>query len=163
LRSGYRRARFEKEIPMALKSVLAAALVVALPSLALAQETVKPATSASVAATGGMTMADKATVKVTYVTAQPADVMSSKLIGLNVYNNANESVGEIEDLVIVDGKTISAVILGVGGFLGMGERYVSVSPSSIALENKDGKLRALIDTNKDALKSAPAFEYSKKK
>lgn len=148
---------------MALKSVLAAALVVALPSLALAQETVKPATSPSVAATGGMTMADKATVKVTYVTAQPADVMSSKLIGLNVYNNANESVGEIEDLVIVDGKTISAVILGVGGFLGMGERYVSVSPSSIALENKDGKLRALIDTNKDALKSAPAFEYSKKK
>jgi len=153
---------------MALKSVLAAALVVALPSLALAQETVKPATpatttSATTAATGGMTMADKATVKVTYVTAQPADVMSSKLIGLNVYNNANESVGEIEDLVIVDGKTISAVILGVGGFLGMGERYVSVSPSSIALENKDGKLRALIDTNKDALKSAPAFEYSKKK
>jgi sporulation protein YlmC with PRC-barrel domain len=148
---------------MALKSVLAAALVVALPSLALAQETVKPATPATTAATGGMTMADKATMKVTYVTAQPADVMSSKLIGLNVYNNANESVGEIEDLVIVDGKTVHAVVLGVGGFLGMGERYVSVSPSSIALSNKDGKLSAFIDTNKDTLKSAPAFEYSKKK
>lgn len=151
---------------MALKSVLAAALVVALPSLALAQETVKPATpatAATAATTGGMTMADKATVKVTYVTAQPADVMTSKLIGLNVYNNANESVGEIEDLVLVDGKTVSAVILGVGGFLGMGERYVSVSPSSITLANKDGKLRALVDTDKDTLKSAPAFEYSKKK
>jgi sporulation protein YlmC with PRC-barrel domain len=100
---------------------------------------------------------------VTYVTAQPADVMSSKLIGLNVYNNANESVGEIEDLVIVDGKTVSAVILGVGGFLGLGERYVSVSPSSITLAKKDNTLRALIDTDKDALKAAPAFEYSKKK
>jgi len=149
---------------MALKTIFAAALVVALPSLALAQETVKPAApAATTAATGGMAMADKATVKVTYVTAQPADVMSSKLIGLNVYNNANESVGEIEDLVIVDGKTVSAVILGVGGFLGLGERYVSVSPSSITLAKKDNTLRALIDTDKDALKAAPAFEYSKKK
>ncbi|MCJ2081059.1 PRC-barrel domain-containing protein [Methylobacterium sp. J-090] len=146
---------------MALKTIFAAALVAALPSLAFAQETVKPAAPA--ATTGGMTMADKATVKVTYVTAQPADVMSSKLIGLNVYNNANESVGEIEDLVIVDGKTVSAVILGVGGFLGMGERYVSVSPSSITLAKKDNTLRALIDTDKDTLKSAPAFQYSKKK
>ena len=113
---------------MALKTVLAAALVATLPSLAFAQETVKPAATTS--ATGGMTMADKASVKVTYVTAQPADVMSSKLIGLNVYNNANESVGEIEDLVIVDGKTVSAVILGVGGFLGMGERSEEI-PSAM--------------------------------
>lgn len=143
---------------MAIKSILAVALVAALPTLAFAQETVK-----TPASTGGMTMADKATVKLQYVTAQPADVMSSKLIGLNVYNNNGDSVGEIEDLVLVDGKTVHAVILGVGGFLGMGERYVSVAPSSITLTRKDDKLRALVDTDKETLKSAPAFEYSKKK
>lgn len=159
---------------MALKSVLAVALVAALPTLAFAQETVKPApattapttTAPAAAGTGagtGMLMADKAVAKVVFVATQPADVLSSKLIGLNVYNNNNETVGEIEDLVIVDGKTVSAVVLGVGGFLGLGERYVSVSPSSITLAKKDNTLRALIDTDKDTLKSAPAFEYSKKK
>lgn len=156
---------------MAFKSVLAVALVAALPSLAFAQDAAKPATPApaattapsTTAATGGMTMADKATVKVTFVAAQPADVMTSKLIGLNVYNNNGDSVGEIEDLVIVDGKTVHAVILGVGGFLGLGERYVSVSPASLTLSKKDNTLRALIDTDKDTLKNAPAFEYSKKK
>ena len=111
---------------------------------------------------GGMTMADTATAKIKFVTAKPAEVTSSKLVGKNLYNNRNENVGEIEDLVIDNGKTVTGVVVSVGGFLGMGERYVLVDPSSIFLHRADGSLQAMVDTDKDALKSAPEFKYSKK-
>ncbi|WP_298957181.1 PRC-barrel domain-containing protein [uncultured Methylobacterium sp.] len=110
---------------------------------------------------GGMTMAETATAKIKFVTAKPAEVTSSKLVGKNLYNNKNENVGEIEDLVIDNGKTVTGVVVSVGGFLGMGERYVVVDPSSIFLHKADGKLKAMVDTDKDALKNAPEFKYNK--
>ena len=106
-------------------------------------------------------MADTATAKIKFVTAKPADVTASKLVGKNLYNNKNETVGEIEDLVIDNGKTVTGVVVSVGGFLGMGERYVLVDPSSIFLHKADGKLKAMVDTDKDALKNAPEYKYSK--
>ncbi|WP_375276330.1 PRC-barrel domain-containing protein [Methylorubrum thiocyanatum] len=110
---------------------------------------------------GGMTMADTATAKIKFVTAKPAEVTSSKLVGKNLYNNKNETIGEVEDLVIENGKTVTGVVVSVGGFLGMGERYVLVDPSSIFLHKADGKLKAMVDTDKDALKNAPEFKYNK--
>ncbi|CAO4139639.1 PRC-barrel domain-containing protein [Methylorubrum thiocyanatum] len=110
---------------------------------------------------GGMTMADTATAKIKFVTAKPAEVTSSKLVGKNLYNKQNETIGEVEDLVIDNGKTVTGVVVSVGGFLGMGERYVLVDPSSIFLHKADGKLKAMVDTDKDALKNAPEFKYNK--
>ncbi|MGE7152405.1 PRC-barrel domain-containing protein [Methylorubrum rhodesianum] len=110
---------------------------------------------------GGMTMADTATAKIKFVTAKPAEVTSSKIVGKNLYNNKNETIGEVEDLVIDNGKTVTGVVVSVGGFLGMGERYVLVDPSSIFLHKADGKLKAMVDTDKDALKNAPEFKYNK--
>ncbi|WP_066925466.1 PRC-barrel domain-containing protein [Methylobacterium sp. CCH5-D2] len=110
---------------------------------------------------GGMTMADTATAKIKFVTAKPAEVTSSRLVGKNLYNNKNETIGEVEDLVIDNGKTVTGVVVSVGGFLGMGERYVLVDPSSIFLHKADGKLKAMVDTDKDALKNAPEFKYNK--
>ena len=72
-------------------------------------------------------------------------------------------MGEIEDLVIDNGKTVTGVVVSVGGFLGMGERYVLVDPSSIFLHRTDGKLKALVDADKDAVKNAPEFKYDKNK
>ena len=57
-------------------------------------------------------------------------MFSSKLKGLNVYNQKDESVGEITDIAM-KGNQVDALILSVGGFLGMGEHYVAVSPSSV--------------------------------
>ncbi len=111
----------------------------------------------------GMQMANSATMAIEYVTMKPADLMSSKLVGINVYNNHNESLGEIEDLVIENGHTITGVVVSVGGFLGMGESYVAVDPSTIVLNQKDGTWRAFVDTSKDNLKNAPKFSYTKKK
>lgn len=111
---------------------------------------------------GGMTMADTATMGVKFVDVKPADIMSSKLVGTNVYNKQNENLGEIEDLVIENGKAVTGVVVSVGGFLGMGERYVVLDPSTIAVSHKDNKWMAHVDTTKDNLKNAPTFNYQKK-
>ena len=52
---------------------------------------------------------------------------SSKLVGLNVYNDSNESLGSINDLLTDKSGNIKAVVIGVGGFLGVGEHLVAVS------------------------------------
>lgn len=95
-----------------------------------------------------------------YVKAQPTDVLSSNLIGLNVQNSAKETVGEIKDLVVSNG-TLSGLILSVGGFLGIGERNVVVTPSAVNVvySENDKKWSATMDTTKDALKAAPEFKY----
>jgi sporulation protein YlmC with PRC-barrel domain len=51
---------------------------------------------------------------------------SSKLIGVNVYNDNNDKIGEIEELIVDKSSKVDNVVLGVGGFLGMGEHYVAV-------------------------------------
>jgi sporulation protein YlmC with PRC-barrel domain len=51
---------------------------------------------------------------------------SSKLIGVNVYNDNNEKIGDIQELIIDKSGKVENVVLGVGGFLGMGEHYVAV-------------------------------------
>ena len=128
-----------------------------------AQSTVPAATAHTTGmnADKGLRTANSATVAVKFVTVQPADFMSSKLVGVNVYNNQNELLGEIEDLVIDNGKTITGVVVSVGGFLGMGESYVVLDPSTMVLNEKDGKWRAFVDTSKDNLKNAPKFKYTK--
>lgn len=95
-----------------------------------------------------------------YIKAQPTDVLSSNLIGLDVQNTAKDNVGEIKDLVVSNGE-LSGIILSVGGFLGLGERYVVVTPAAVkvAYSENDKKWSATMDTTKDALKAAPEFKY----
>ena len=52
---------------------------------------------------------------------------SSKLVGLNVYNDSNESLGSINDLLTDKSGNIKAAVIGVGGFLGVGEHLVAVA------------------------------------
>jgi len=51
---------------------------------------------------------------------------TSKLVGLNVYNDSNESIGSVNDLLTDKSGDIKAVVIGVGGFLGIGEHLVAV-------------------------------------
>jgi sporulation protein YlmC with PRC-barrel domain len=50
----------------------------------------------------------------------------SKFSGVNVYNDANEKIGDINDVIVDRSGKITNVVVGVGGFLGMGEHYVSI-------------------------------------
>jgi hypothetical protein len=83
---------------------------------------------------------------------------ASKVIGSNVLNDANETIGKIDDLLVTrDGKEPYAV-LSIGGFLGMGTHLVVVRYDSLAFA--DNKI-VLPGGSKDGLKMLPAFEYTK--
>jgi hypothetical protein len=87
-----------------------------------------------------------------------AGYRASKVIGSSVLNDANETIGRIDDLLVTrDGKEPYAV-LSIGGFLGMGTHMVVVRYDS--LKFADNKI-VLPGGTKDGLKMLPAFQYSK--
>jgi sporulation protein YlmC with PRC-barrel domain len=77
------------------------------------------------ATTDSNTMAAPATASDTSSSFQ-GNWRASKMAGLNVYNDKNESVGSINDLLTDKSGSIKAVVIGVGGFLGVGEHLVAV-------------------------------------
>ena len=124
--------------------------------------------AAALAVLGGPVLAQdakttgNAPAEAKFSTVSKDEMFSSKVKGLNVYNQKNESVGEITDIAIKNHQ-VDALILSVGGFLGMGERYVAVSPSSVNIrrDDKNNKWLASMNTTKEALKDAPEFKYPK--
>jgi sporulation protein YlmC with PRC-barrel domain len=97
-----------------------------------------------------------------FSTVSKDEMFSSKLKGLNITNQKDETVGEISDLAFKNDK-IEAMILSVGGFLGIGEHYVAVAPSQVNVkyDTKNNKWLATMNTTKEALKAAPEFKYPK--
>src|ERR1700693_720276 len=61
---------------------------------------------------------------------------ASKLVGVNVYNEANEKIGDINDVILGKSGRVENVVLGVGGFLGMGEHYVAVAYDKLKWVNE---------------------------
>jgi sporulation protein YlmC with PRC-barrel domain len=61
---------------------------------------------------------------------------ASKLVGINVYNEANEKIGDINDVILGKSGRVENVVLGVGGFLGMGEHYVAVAYDKLKWVNE---------------------------
>ncbi len=97
-----------------------------------------------------------------FSTVSKDEMFSSKLKGLNITNQKDETIGEITDLAIKNHQ-LDALILSVGGFLGVGEHYVAVPPSSVNVryDQKNDKWLASMNTTKEALKAAPEFKYPK--
>src|SRR5690349_24409320 len=79
----------------------------------------------------------------------------------NVYDPNQQKIGEIMDLLVNPSGQIDAVMVGVGGFLGAGEKDVAVSFSAIKPTKKNDKTYLTLDTTKDALKNAPGFKYDR--
>jgi PRC-barrel domain len=91
------------------------------------------------------------------VAAMPSGADAKKLIGRNVRNLQDETVGEIESVYInADGK-VDSVILGVGGFLGMGERQVRVAWKDLRISDNGEKVA--INATKDQLKAMAPYTY----
>jgi len=145
---------------MKLSIIAAAFSVVAVSGLAYAQETVATGTDAILAGPG-ITMGKAATMPLKYVEIKDTDLVTSKLVGVNIYNKQDENIGEISDIVVGDGKSVIGVVASVGGFLGLGTSYVVIDPASLALADDDGTWKAYVDTNKDDLSKAPKFDYDK--
>jgi sporulation protein YlmC with PRC-barrel domain len=80
----------------------------------------------------------------------------------NVYDPTDNKIGEIMDVLVDRDGKISALIVGVGGFLGMGEKDVAVPFDSVRTTTKDNnKWYLVMNSTKDALKSAKGFRYDR--
>ncbi len=82
-----------------------------------------------------------------------------RLIGAKVKGPDGKIVGDIEDLIINNDGQVTGAIMGVGGFLGLGEKKVAVPLKSLGLEVADGKFEVTMTAaTKDTLTAAPAFK-----
>jgi sporulation protein YlmC with PRC-barrel domain len=98
---------------------------------------------------------------------QPKDgqILASSFVGETVYESEKAdaaTVGKVSDLVLAPDGKIEAIVVGVGGFLGVGEKDVTVSPDQLkAAVRSDGKTWLIMKASKDQLNAAPAFDRSK--
>jgi sporulation protein YlmC with PRC-barrel domain len=81
----------------------------------------------------------------------------------DIYDTQNNKIGQVSDVLVGQDGQVNALIVGVGGFLGAGEKEVAVSFNSVKETMKDKKNYLTMDTSKDALKAAPGFKYDSDK
>lgn len=84
---------------------------------------------------------------------------TSKLVGSTVYNEANENIGSIEDIVLKADGAMDEVVLSVGGFLGIGEKFVSVPFSDLKITRDGSSFKVITKGTKDSLKAQPDYKF----
>jgi sporulation protein YlmC with PRC-barrel domain len=77
----------------------------------------------------------------------------------DVYDPNNNKIGEVMDVLVDKSGKVSTLIVGVGGFLGAGEKDVAVPFEHVHATTKNNKIYLVMNTTKDSLKSAPGFKY----
>lgn len=97
-----------------------------------------------------------------YITQQSeTQISANDYIGKSIYNANNESIGDVNDLLFEQNGGIVAAVVGVGGFLGIGEKDVALPIAKITTTQdakNNGELRLTTTETADALKSAPEFK-----
>ena len=88
-------------------------------------------------------------------------ISASELLDETVMNEANESIGDVNDVLIDTNGKIASVIVGVGGFLGMGEKDVALPFENLKFaKDKDNDLVVTTNVTKETLQSTPAYTKS---
>jgi sporulation protein YlmC with PRC-barrel domain len=123
----------------------------AMPPAAEAPQSIEPAAPRSAEAGLGGSQ---------FLTKQESnDYLASNLIGESVYNNQDESIGSINDLVTDASGKVVAVLIGHGGFLGMGQKDVAVRFEDLKISREDNNdLKVVANMDKDILASAPDYQ-----
>jgi sporulation protein YlmC with PRC-barrel domain len=80
------------------------------------------------------------------------------ILGKGVYNNVNERIGSVDDLIITPDRSVSYAIVGTGGFLGIDRHDIAIPVGQFKIE---GEKLMLPGATKDTLKALPKFEYAK--
>jgi sporulation protein YlmC with PRC-barrel domain len=83
-----------------------------------------------------------------------------QILGKTVYNEKDEKVGKVDDIIIAPDKSVSYLIIGAGGFVGLGKHDVAIPMAQIKEQN--GKI-VLSGATKEVVKALPPFEYAKNK
>jgi len=144
---------------MRTASVAVLALLAASPSLAQTT-TPAPAPAAPPAATAPAG-------NLSYYTHTSGQMRASKLIGMNVKNQANETIGEINELILDKDGKVAAVVVGVGGFLGIGQREVALDYKSLNIKydpnamTDAGATTVMVNATKESLTNAPAWTWNR--
>jgi sporulation protein YlmC with PRC-barrel domain len=121
---------------------------------AFAQDATAPAAPAAPATEQAAPVAPIATVD---------GFLATNLIGETVYNGTGdnaENIGDVNDIIIGKDGAVGALIVGVGGFLGIGEKDVAVNFSELDWAEKDGDRWLVVEMTKEQLESQPAFDRS---
>ena len=93
-----------------------------------------------------------------------AKMMSaSDYIGKTVYDQAGNNIGEVNDLIVSGDGNVEAVILGVGGFLGIGEKDVAVNTDAVQMVQDGDNTRLVVQATKETLESAPTYDRSNRR
>jgi sporulation protein YlmC with PRC-barrel domain len=80
-----------------------------------------------------------------------------KLLNHSIYNDRNEDIGKIEDVIVSPKRTVSWAIVGVGGFLGINRKDVAIPMNQLRFE---GEKLVLPGATKQVLKDMPGFSYA---
>ena len=96
----------------------------------------------------------------TFVTTVPADALSiSTYYNEDVYDTQENKIGDVNDILLDKDGRVSTVIIGVGGFLGVGEKDVAVPFTALKVAEKAGDRYLVINATKEALEKAPGYIY----
>jgi sporulation protein YlmC with PRC-barrel domain len=91
-------------------------------------------------------------------------ISASKLLNESVLNQANESIGDINDVILDNSGKVVSVVVGVGGFLGMGEKDVALSFDQLTFAtDNDGDLTVTTNATKESLQAAPEYQNPDKR
>lgn len=124
--------------------ITALGIAIALTQAAVAQAQVAGSTTLGIAATELTEVASGWSVK-------------KGLLGKAVYNDANQKIGTVQDLIISPDKKVSYLIIGAGGFIGIARHDVAIPAAQI--QNKNGQI-VLAGATKEVVMAMPRFEYS---
>ena len=84
--------------------------------------------------------------------------LASDIYKADVYDNAENKIGVVTDLIMDNGGNVTTAVVGVGGFLGAGKKDVAVPFKSLKVESRDSKDWLVLNQSKEDLKMAPAFD-----
>ncbi len=145
-------------------SVLAAFAAVMMSSTAIAQTTTAPPTTSPPAATQPPAAtpparAPDAQMKSQAPTEEVKGAWNARdFMRSRVYNMNGERIGDVNDMLVDDSGRVTAVILGVGGFLGIGEKEVSMTTDQVKrMIHSDGQTYFTVNATKDQLMAAPDY------
>jgi sporulation protein YlmC with PRC-barrel domain len=106
--------------------------------------------------------APKAPVAGQIVTQKEDTLLAKDLIGQSVYSSDKSKIGSISDLILSnDGKSVQGFVIGVGGFLGIGEKSVALQMDRLQMQRDADGLRLTMDVKKEELTNAPSFKTKK--
>lgn len=96
-----------------------------------------------------------------YFSAAPEQVLATSVLGKTVYTGADEqgeAIGDVNDVVINANGGAEALVIGVGGFLGIGEKDVAVGFDRVSWSDRDGQRIIVVSATKEDLQAAPEFQ-----